>query len=208
MKLLSLTQAATGLGETRGGEAGARTGTSPDGGQSQRQAATQTSTTTPVAQQAPPTEAAPSARAEAPLKARARLGDLADVAQTLIRVAAKDGKTTARITLRPVELGEVEIRLRYRAGGVSADVVAESRQAAQLLTSASSELRRSLESQGLTVHWLDVRAGSEGGRDREELGRGGNRRSGDDTVVDEVDDVTTIEASSLPLAAGAVDVLA
>lgn len=147
------------------------------------------------------------AKAEIPVRARARMSELADVAGTVIRLAARDGKSTARITLRPVELGEVEIRLRYHAGGVTADVVTESRQAAQLLQNASSELRRSLESQGLTVHWLDVRAGAEERRGWGELGSSPDGRHADRDEADE-DSTTTIEASSLPVAAGGVDVLA
>ena len=205
-------QQAVGLAESHRGETGGRqAGASPDGGQSPRQGASQLATpaATTAAQPATPTEAAVvAAKAEAPLRARARLGELADVAGTLIRVAARDGKTTARITLRPVELGEVEIRLRYHAGGVSADVVAESRQAAQLLTNASSELRKSLESQGLTVHWLDVRAGGDERRAWEELGQSRNGTSDGDPGVDDTEELTPIEASGLPLAAGAVDVLA
>ncbi|MFN8224917.1 MAG: flagellar hook-length control protein FliK [Gaiellales bacterium] len=175
-----------------------------------RQGNGQAPATAPVAGQSPAAPLDPavaSTKAEAPLRARARLGELADVANTVIRVAARDGKTTARITLRPVELGEVEIRLRYHAGGVTADVVAESRQAAQLLSNASGELRRSLESQGLTVHWLDVRAGSDERRAWERFDEPGSRRAAGLEPADD-EETTTIEASSLPLAAGAVDVLA
>jgi flagellar hook-length control protein FliK len=148
-------------------------------------------------------------RPPAELPARARLGELADVAATVIRLAARDGKAAARITLRPAELGEVEIRLRYHAGGISADVVAESSQAAQTLSQAAGELRRSLESQGLVVHWLDVRTGDEGRRAWQEgwhPGRGGAR--GHDHLDDPPEGLTAIEAAALPAASGSVDVLA
>ena len=87
----------------------------------------------------------------------ARLHELVDRAQATIRVAVREGHTDARITLRPAELGEVRITLRYGHGGVSALVTADSSKAVELLSQASSDLRRSLEQQGLSVHGLDVR---------------------------------------------------
>ena len=93
------------------------------------------------------------------MRAHSQLAQLAETARTVVRMAAREGAAQAHITLHPAELGEVEIRLRYHAGGVSADVLADSQAAAQVLQGAASELKRSLEAQGLVVHDLDVRAG-------------------------------------------------
>jgi flagellar hook-length control protein FliK len=144
---------------------------------------------------------------DVPVRAHARLNELADTARTVIRMASRDGSTQAHITLHPAELGEVEIRLRYHAGGVSADVLADSRAAAQVLQQATTELRRSLEAQGLVVHDLDVRQGSRDERRalHEQRPHSGGRDSSHDS--DDLDQ-TTIDASSLPVPAGAVDVLA
>src|SRR5439155_15849598 len=89
------------------------------------------------------------AQQPAPLHAQAQLHDLAEVAGRTMRVAAREGRTEARITLRPVELGQVEIRLHYHDGGVSAQLTAQAGDAAQVLTSTASDLRRSPEAQGL-----------------------------------------------------------
>jgi flagellar hook-length control protein FliK len=123
-------------------------------------------------------------------------------------MAARDGAAQAHITLHPAELGEVSIRLRYHAGGVSADVLAVSQAAAQALQGAASELRRSLEAQGLTVHALDVRAGEQEKQQRAHEHAHGGHRGHRHAETYDLPDQTTIDTSSLPLPTGAVDVLA
>jgi flagellar hook-length control protein FliK len=73
----------------------------------------------------------------------------------------RDGRTSARITLRPAELGEVHIRISYGAGGVTASMSTDSTRAAQILLQAGSELRQSLEERGFTLQGLDVQVGAE-----------------------------------------------
>jgi hypothetical protein len=124
-------------------------------------------------------------------------------------MTAGGGLSAARITLSPPELGQVEIRLRYRGGGVRAELTAESVQAAQALGQASAELRRSLEEQGLTVLGLDIRhAGPEaredthGGDDRPGSGRSPGDELGEEAAA-------TPAISTLRDPAGAqIDVLA
>jgi flagellar hook-length control protein FliK len=150
------------------------------------------------------------AATETPVRAHSSLAQLVETARTVVRMAVRQGATEAHITLHPAELGEVSIRLRYHAGGVSADVLAESHTAAQALQGAASELRRSLEAQGLVVHELDVRAGEhEKHRAHEQHGdtHGGHRGHRHAHTFD-LPDQTTIDTSSLPLPTGAVDVLA
>lgn len=89
-----------------------------------------------------------------------------------LRAAADRGVTHARISLTPRELGSIEVHLRQTADGLVARVVAEHATAAQLLHNAGGELRRQLESQGLTLLRLDIGAsGEQGGRaaDRQAL---------------------------------------
>jgi hypothetical protein len=74
----------------------------------------------------------------------------------LIHVARRDGIDHARINLRPVELGGIEIRLQHSAAGVAAQVIAESPEAARLLDQAAGDLRRALERQDVTLLSLDV----------------------------------------------------
>ena len=75
-----------------------------------------------------------------------------------LRAAADRGVTHARISLTPRELGSIEVHLRQTADGLVARVVAEHATAAQLLQQAGGELRRQLESQGLTLLRLDIGA--------------------------------------------------
>jgi nicotinate-nucleotide--dimethylbenzimidazole phosphoribosyltransferase len=148
------------------------------------------------------------AAAAPPPRAHAQLAELAQTARTVVRLAAREGAAQAHITLHPAELGEVEIRLRYHAGGVSADVLADSHAAVQVLQQASAELRRSLEAQGLAVHDLDVRQGEQEQRRAGEHRHHGHRHADAHGRAIDHPDHTTIEASRLPLAAGAIDVLA
>jgi len=62
----------------------------------------------------------------------------------------------ARLNLRPAELGGIEIRLQTSAAGVTAQVVADSPDAARLLQQAADDLRRSLERHDVTLLALDV----------------------------------------------------
>jgi flagellar hook-length control protein FliK len=85
----------------------------------------------------------------------------------LVHLASERGISRARLTLRPAELGGIEIRLQASASGVAAQLVAESPEAARLLESASDDLRRSLARQDVTLLSLDV---STSGEDRREAG--------------------------------------
>jgi flagellar hook-length control protein FliK len=142
-----------------------------------------------------------------------------------LRAAAERGVTHARISLAPRELGSIEVHLRQTADGLVARVVAEHATAAQLLQDAGADLRRQLESQGLTLLRLDIGAsGEQGGRaaDRQALANGssafgdsagnGRNRGGDAADPLALLDGTTDQTSTtttLALPNGAlVDVLA
>jgi flagellar hook-length control protein FliK len=129
--------------------------------------------------------------------------------QSVIQIAARGGATTARIVLAPPELGHVEIRLHYSDSGVSATVVADRPEAAQALGQSIGELRRALESHGVSILSLDVsQAGPEEqrGSQRETPGRPG-QGAGPQTAPESLDEIS-IEVSRLPLAGSSVDVLA
>jgi flagellar hook-length control protein FliK len=131
-----------------------------------------------------------------PTRAHVALSDLAAEAGASIRLATRGGLSSAQIVLTPPELGQVEIRLRYRGGAVVAELTADSAQAAQTLARSSAELRRTLEDQGIVVLSLDVRqAGPEArsdnsqGRDHDPSGSGGplgGRQEGDGEEVSAV----------------------
>ena len=60
------------------------------------------------------------------------------------------------MTLRPAELGGIEIRLQATAAGITAQVVADSPEAARLLAQAGDDLRRALEARNVTLVSLEV----------------------------------------------------
>ena len=86
----------------------------------------------------------------------ARLDQAAESVEATIRIAAQRGAGHARIALRPAELGGIEIRLRQTAAGLTATVMADAPEAAQILQQAAGELRRSLEDQGLQLLRFEV----------------------------------------------------
>ena len=80
---------------------------------------------------------------------------------TLLHVAAERGITHARMALRPVELGGIEIRLQASAAGIAAQVVADSPEAARLLAQAGDDLRRALEARDVNLISLEVSTSSD-----------------------------------------------
>jgi flagellar hook-length control protein FliK len=88
-------------------------------------------------------------------------------------MAGENGFTRARVTLRPAELGGIEVLLRDGSAGLTATVVAETPHAAHLLQSSAAELQRRLSAQGLELASLQISIGGDstgaahGGREGE-----------------------------------------
>ncbi|HEX6026375.1 MAG TPA: flagellar hook-length control protein FliK, partial [Solirubrobacter sp.] len=80
---------------------------------------------------------------------------------TLLHVAAERGVTHARLNLKPAELGGIEVRLQSTPHGVAAKLVADSPEAARMLTQASDDLRRQLAERDVTLLSLDVSTSGE-----------------------------------------------
>ena len=95
----------------------------------------------------------------------------------LLHVAAERGVTHARLNLKPVELGGIEVRLQSTPQGISAQLVADSPEAARMLTQAGDDLRRQLTERDVTLLSLDVSTSSE---QRHENTAGGFGAFGDD----------------------------
>jgi hypothetical protein len=136
-------------------------------------------------------------------------------------VAHSRGVTHARMALKPVDLGGIEIRLQTSSAGVTAQVIADSPEATRMLTQAAGDLRRSLESSGVTLLSLDVSTHGEGGseaaaagfafhaeaRERDGWTPAGSRASSPHAAAGSIDDLPT--ATTLELPEGVlVDVLA
>jgi flagellar hook-length control protein FliK len=144
-----------------------------------------------------------------------RTAELVERMQTVIHVANRQGTAAARITMRPAELGGVAVQIRAHDGGITARLTADTAVGAEALAEAGHELRRSLESAGVTVHGLDVQLNGQGTDAREGQGSGsralaetlgGSDGGGEGAAAEEAE--TTIEPTRLPLAGALVDVLA
>jgi flagellar hook-length control protein FliK len=83
------------------------------------------------------------------------------VVATLLHVAHERGVSHAKISLRPEDLGGIEVRLQSSPAGVSAQLVADSPEAARLLAQAGDDLRRSLEARDVNLLSLEVSTSSD-----------------------------------------------
>ncbi len=142
---------------------------------------------------------------------RVRVGDVPDVARATLHVAVRqNGSAMARISLHPADLGGVRITMRVHDGAVSATLAAETPAAAQALTQTVSDLRRSLESQGLQIASLDVHVAGDGpasnGERRQSSDLARAMSTTDRAASDDAVDITT-ELHLVPLGTQ-VDVLA
>jgi flagellar hook-length control protein FliK len=118
--------------------------------------------------------AAAPAPATPPLERAVPLYRAAYATAALIHIASERGITHARINLKPVELGGVEVRLHSSPQGVSAHLVADSPEAARALTQAGDDLRRQLEARGVTLLSLDVSTSDDQRRDAPAFGGDAN----------------------------------
>jgi flagellar hook-length control protein FliK len=160
----------------------------------------------PVANRAAPAQPAQDARP------RVRVHDVPDVARATLRVAVRgNGSATARISLHPADLGGVRITMRVHDGAVAATLTAETEAAAQTLVQTASDLRRSLEGQGLQITSLDVHVAGDGpassGDRRQASDLAQAMSSTDGTAPEDAVDITTELLHLVPLGTQ-VDVLA
>ena len=124
-----------------------------------------------------PAEVAPSAQPVAPTPTSAPVATTANgrpnveravplsraVATTgvLIHLASERGVTHARLNLKPVELGGIEVKLHSTPAGIHAQLVADSPEAARMLAQAGDDLRRQLEARDVNLLSLDVSTSSD-----------------------------------------------
>ena len=127
---------------------------------------------TGVAAPATPVAAPPSLERAVPLYRAV------ETTATLLHIASERGVTHARLNLKPVELGGIEVRLQSSPQGISAQLVADSPEAARMLSQASDDLRRQLADRDVTLLSLDVSTSSE--QQQHENTAGGFGAFGDD----------------------------
>jgi flagellar hook-length control protein FliK len=112
-------------------------------------------TTQPVAQPAPVAAVAPQ-QPTSGLQRAVPLYRAPESAAHMIQLAAERGVTHARLNLKPVELGGIEVRLKTTPEGITAQLVADSPEAAKLLSQAADDLRRGLAERDVNLLSLDV----------------------------------------------------
>jgi flagellar hook-length control protein FliK len=169
----------------------------------------------PAAQPAPPSapQAAPIAATRFEPAPGMRLHQAVETVQAVVKMAQSGGVTRARVALHPEQLGGLEIQLSSTKDGVTARVVADAAQAANVLRHAGEELRRSLESQGINLVRFDV--GTAGGQQErrsafgQEPGSGSNGRNQADSMEETEVTSDTTQEKTVQLPNGVlVDVLA
>ena len=130
------------------------------------------------------------------------LSKAADAVENVIRLGSQRGVTHARLSLKPADLGGVEIRLQQTSTGLTASVVADGVEAAQMLQQAGAELRQKLEAQGIHLQSLDISYSGDEQRDARsaaaETGDGERRSStGDSSTATDGGELTPTEEISV-----------
>jgi flagellar hook-length control protein FliK len=74
----------------------------------------------------------------------------------MVHMMTDKGVNHARLNLKPAELGGIEVRLRSTPNGIHAHLVADSPEAARMLSSAGDDLKRQLEDKHVNLLSLDV----------------------------------------------------
>jgi flagellar hook-length control protein FliK len=105
---------------------------------------------------------APAAQTPTPLHRAAPLHHAPRAVAQVLELAVDRGISRAKLALRPADLGGIEIRLQTSSAGVTAQVVADSPEAARLLQQAAGDLRRALERHDVTLLALDVSTTGDG----------------------------------------------
>lgn len=164
----------------------------------------------PFPPSAPPAPTSPPAMPVAGPAGPAQPVETAHLAERIEHVAVLTGPNgTARATLvlKPVELGQVDIRLRQTAEGLTATVAVKEPEALQAVQHAVGELLQTLEQRGITVQRLDVQLAPQGGAagDQQRRSAPEQHRGTQPTAVDlDDEDLTTTTAQPV----GLVDVRA
>jgi flagellar hook-length control protein FliK len=133
--------------------------------------------TAPASEPVAPAPAPPVSHLSAPERA-VPLHRAPAAVSTLLHVAVERGISRAKMALRPAELGGIEIRLQATAGGIAAQVVADSPEAARLLAQAGDDLRRALEARDVTLISLEVSTSG----DQQQRSARGEWTDGDDAA--------------------------
>jgi flagellar hook-length control protein FliK len=89
-----------------------------------------------------------------------------------VEQGVSSGISQARIQLSPASLGTIRINLQHTADGVVARVIADHPEATQTLQQGSDDLRRSLESSGVTLLRLDIGTRGESGSPTRDFDQG------------------------------------
>ncbi len=162
-----------------------------------------------------PGQAAPAATPGAPLPpGGVQMQDMIEAIHASIELAARQGVSSARISLEPAELGEIRIHLSQTGDGLLARVTADTPAAAQALAAGRSELHQALSSLGTSLLGLDIGSfSSSEGREERQAGdapgpsRGAGTTGGEESI-DAAGEVGESHVASPHALGELVDVLA
>ena len=145
-------------------------------------------------------------RAEAALKLRLQQQVL-EAASSRLRIATREGVSSARIRLDPPSLGRMDMRLEVQAGVLNAKVTVEHAWVKEAVTSNLKDLRDSLAEQGVEVESfsVDVNSGKGSGNSQSDFEGGAfgdELNSGDIAGDDPEIDAVLAEASAVATTAG------
>lgn len=98
----------------------------------------------------------PQAPASGLVRTSVHLQEAVDAVRATFTAANSAGVSSARISLEPASLGGIKISLSQTPDGLVARVATDHPEAAQTLQQSAGELRRSLESSGMSLLRLDI----------------------------------------------------
>lgn len=105
-----------------------------------------------------------------PTMTQERVDHIANQLSARLKLSQAAGGSFVQLSLRPRELGDVEVSLAVQNGAVTAHVIVEKTETAGLLRAHLEELRRSLNERGVSVEHFSVDV--QDGKSQGELDRG------------------------------------
>jgi flagellar hook-length control protein FliK len=156
-------------------------------------------------QTAPAIQAAESLQSAAPTRYGVSLQHAVEAVRTTIELGARQGFSQARIELSPPSLGTIRIQLHRTDEGLTAHVVTDSAATADTLSQGGDDLRRSLQSAGVTLLRLDIEArGDNAGQAQDRGQTSAPRATGPVDHIDSADDRDPVpsEPSTIVLPGG------
>ncbi|MCL2019922.1 MAG: flagellar hook-length control protein FliK [Oscillospiraceae bacterium] len=95
--------------------------------------------------------------------------------EIIARLATKNGVTTFEMTLNPVELGKITVKLVMKDAKLSVEIVAEKGKTAALLQNSADRIGASLEKNDIKLEYFSVNVEQKSDYSEQQGNKGGNR---------------------------------